>query len=214
MKYVDWPLCVVNASILIKGHRYASLYYCRKCRNVSVIFSCWECLLWVINVEGHAAHCRLASTAITIRVIKKQDRRTQHKMRIYTWSRIIRASRHDEATSHRRRQPRIDVLFFSVSKLAFLKPVFLACFRMRGPILTVELIIVFGDMYNKRAFWALCRRHNCELECLIRGPMLLYDLQIFPSWKRWVELKLLRAGHRRKGSTRSEIRKRKHALGW
>ena len=37
---------------------------------------------------------------------------------------------------------------------------------------------------------------------------------IFPSWKRWVELQLLRAGHRRKGSTRSERRRRKHALGW
>ena len=35
----------------------------------------------------------------------------------------------------------------------------------------------------------------------------------FPSWKRWVELKNLRAGHRRTGSTRSERRKIKHALG-
>ena len=31
--------------------------------------------------------------------------------------------------------------------------------------------------------------------------------------KRWVELKLLRAGHRKKGSTPSERRSRKHALG-
>ena len=37
---------------------------------------------------------------------------------------------------------------------------------------------------------------------------------IFPSWKRWVKLKLLRAGHRRKGSTRSERWKRNMPLGW
>ena len=45
--------------------------------------------------------------------------------------------------------------------------------------------------------------------------LLLYRfaLNIFPSWKRWVELKLLRAGHRRKESTQSKWRKRKHALG-
>ena len=46
--------------------------------------------------------------------------------------------------------------------------------------------------------------------------LLLYGfaLNIFPSWKRWVELKLSRAGHRRKRSARSERRKRKHALCW
>ena len=46
--------------------------------------------------------------------------------------------------------------------------------------------------------------------------LLLYRfaLNSFSSWKRWVELKLLRAGHRRKGSNRSGRRKRKHALGW
>ena len=38
--------------------------------------------------------------------------------------------------------------------------------------------------------------------------------QHFSRWKRWVDLKLLRAGHRRKGSTRSERPKRKHALCW
>ena len=45
--------------------------------------------------------------------------------------------------------------------------------------------------------------------------LLLYrfTLNIFPCWKRWVELKLLRAGHRRKESTQSKWRKRKHALG-
>ena len=45
--------------------------------------------------------------------------------------------------------------------------------------------------------------------------LLLYRfvLNIVPSWKRWVELKLVRAGHRRQGSTRSERRKRKHTLG-
>ena len=41
----------------------------------------------------------------------------------------------------------------------------------------------------------------------IRGPILLYDLFIdFPVENGWVERKLLRAGHRRKGSTRSERR--------
>ena len=46
--------------------------------------------------------------------------------------------------------------------------------------------------------------------------LLLYRfaLQYFPSWKWWTELKVLRAGHRRKGLTRSERRNRKHALGW
>ena len=28
------------------------------------------------NDEGHAAHCRMARTTITLRVIKRQDRRT------------------------------------------------------------------------------------------------------------------------------------------
>ena len=46
--------------------------------------------------------------------------------------------------------------------------------------------------------------------------ILLYRfaLNMFPSWKRWFELKLLRAGHRTKGSTPSERRKGKHALVW
>ena len=49
---------------------------------------CRECL-WVINVEGHAAHYRMVSTTITLRVIKRQDQRTQHEMRMYTWSRNV-----------------------------------------------------------------------------------------------------------------------------
>ena len=64
--------------IILIGHRYASLFYCRQYRHVSVVFVCLECL-WVINVEGHAAQCRMARTTIAIRVTKRQDRRTQHK---------------------------------------------------------------------------------------------------------------------------------------
>ena len=44
--------------------------------------------------------------------------------------------------------------------------------------------------------------------------MYRFALNILPSWKRRVELKLLRADHRRKGLTRRERRKRKQALGW
>ena len=41
--------------------------------------------------------------------------------------------------------------------------------------------------------------------------LLLYRfaLNMFPSWTRWVELKHLRAGHRRKGSTRIKRRNKK-----
>ena len=121
--------------------------------------------------------------------------------------------RYDETTSYRRREHRLDgFLFFN-----FLASVLKDWFLMRGPTLTVELISRFSyktwHLYT-RAFWAQCRCHNYELEWVIRGPILLYDLPILPSWKQWVELKRLRAGHRRKGSTRSEGRKRKHALGW
>ena len=49
----------------------------------------------------------------------------------------------------------------------------------------------------------------CVYYCLYR-----FTLKILPSSKRWAELKIWRAGHRRKGSTRNERRKRKHALGW
>ena len=46
--------------------------------------------VWVVNVEGHAVHCRKASTTITIRVIKRQHRIIQHKvrifMRLFQWS--------------------------------------------------------------------------------------------------------------------------------
>ena len=34
-------------------------------RYISVVFLCRECL-WVINVEAHAAHCRMPSTTITV----------------------------------------------------------------------------------------------------------------------------------------------------
>ena len=40
--------------------------------------------------------------------------------------------------------------------------------------------------------------------------LYIFALNIFPSWKRWVELKLLRPDHRRKESTRAERQKRKH----
>ena len=56
--------------------------------TISVVRLCRECL-WVINVEGHAAHYRMVSTTITLRVIKRQDQRTQHEMRMYTWSRNV-----------------------------------------------------------------------------------------------------------------------------
>ena len=79
----------IKANILIIGHRHAWLLYRRKCRCISVVFR--ECV-WVINVEGHAANCRMASTTIPTRVIKRQDRRTQHGTRIYTWSQNVRAS--------------------------------------------------------------------------------------------------------------------------
>ena len=63
------------------------------------------------------------------------------------------------------------------------------------------------------ALWIQWRWQNCELEWLIRGPKLLYDLHVVPSWKRWVELKSSKAGHQRNGSTRRE-RKKKCALCW
>ena len=46
--------------------------------------------------------------------------------------------------------------------------------------------------------------------------LLLYRfaLTMFPSWTRWVEMNLFRAGHQRLASTPSERRKWKHALGW
>ena len=46
--------------------------------------------------------------------------------------------------------------------------------------------------------------------------LLLYRfaLNSFPSWKRWVELKLLRPGHRRKGVNSKWRTKRRYALGW
>ena len=114
--------------------------------------------------------------------------------------------RYDETTSYRRREHRLDgFLFFN-----FLASVLKDWFLMRGPTLTVELISRFSyktwHLYT-RAFWAQCRCHNYELEWVIRGPILLYDLPILPSWKQWVELKLLRAGHQR-----SE--RRKKACPW
>ena len=108
--------------------------------------------------------------------------------------------RYDEATSYRLREPRLQWMFFLLLKVWFL---------MREPIRTAELLLpVFYETCINRAFWALCRWQNCELEWLILGPILLYDLHIYiPRRKPWVELKLLRAGHRRKGSTRRERRK-------
>ena len=66
------------------------------------------------------------------------------------------------------------VSYLLISKRAFLKPGFLWEGRYW---LYTKLIVSFGDMYN-RAFWAQCRWQNCELEWLIRGPILLYDLHI------------------------------------
>ena len=34
---------------------------------------------------GHAAQYQMASTAIPLRVVQRQDRRTQNGMRMYTW---------------------------------------------------------------------------------------------------------------------------------
>ena len=45
------------------------------------------------------------------------------------------------------------------------------------------------------------------------ASILLYDLHIFPSSKRWIELNLLRAGHRRRGQLEVKDEKIKHALG-
>ena len=73
-----------NANTLIIGHSYASLFYPRNMDIYFRGFLCRECF-WMINVEGYAAHCRMASTTISKRVMKRQDRRTQHKMRICTW---------------------------------------------------------------------------------------------------------------------------------
>ena len=47
---------------------------------MSVVFCCWQCLL-VINVRGHAAHCRM-DNATTIRSIENQDRSTQQVMQV------------------------------------------------------------------------------------------------------------------------------------
>ena len=68
----------------------------------------------MINVEGHAAHCRMAST-ITIRVIKRQHRRSQHEMRVLMRTPGHEMSgrlRYDEATSYGRGETRLDGFLF------------------------------------------------------------------------------------------------------
>ena len=73
----------------------------------------------MISVEGHAAHCRMASTTIRIRVMKRQDRRTQHEMR------MSGCPRYDGATSYRRREPRLDGFLYSNFEASVLKAWFL-----------------------------------------------------------------------------------------
>ena len=123
-KYVDWPLCVINANILIIGHRYAALLYRRKYYLLTWFSYVGKCL-WVINVEGHAAHCRMASTTISIPSNKKA--RLKNSTRNVNVHLVMKCQGIPSTT---KRLPidgenlaRLDV--FLISKLALLKPDFL-----------------------------------------------------------------------------------------
>ena len=88
------------------------------------------------------------------------------------------------------------------------------------PHVTVVVVLVCPHFPSLRYIYTLlislmmssyCRFYDNVLYILL---LYRFTLKIFPGWKRWVELKRLRAGNRRKGSTRSERRKIKHALDW
>ena len=81
----------------------------------------------MINVDSHAAHCRMASTTITIRVIKGKIEELNTKCEYTPGLEMSGRARYDEATAY------IDgesigymVSFFSIiSELAFLNHGFL-----------------------------------------------------------------------------------------
>ena len=66
----------------------------------------------MINVEGRAAHCRMASTTITIRVIKGEIEELNTKCEYTPGHEMSGRPRYDEAISDRRREPRLDGFLF------------------------------------------------------------------------------------------------------
>ena len=63
-----------------------------------------------MNVLGRAAYCPMTSTTMALRVIQRQDRRTQHGIRMNPWPQMSGRRRFGHTTSHRRRQLRLDGL--------------------------------------------------------------------------------------------------------
>ena len=81
----------------------------------------------------------------------------------------------------------------------------------------VAMVVVFALIFRLSDIYTLLISLMMSLYSSIYNDMLYilllygFALNIFPSW---VELKRWRTCHRKKGSTRSERRKIKHALGW
>ena len=91
-KYVDWPLCAINENIFIIGHRYASLFYCRKHIDVLPWFSHvgnayeWSTLKVMLHIVGWQAQQQ------QYEYYKARSKNSTRNPNIHTWPRYVRAS--------------------------------------------------------------------------------------------------------------------------